>query len=82
MPAGITLGAESERQPAAGGVFLAAEVLGRGELGMEEPDERRVGWQGVSSAWKRARVRTPALRLERCLAWFFLRRGPILLQNP
>ena len=39
MPAGITLGAESKRQPAAGGVFLAAEVLERGELRMEEPDE-------------------------------------------
>lgn len=40
MPARITLGAESERQPAAGGVFLAAEVLGRG--GAADGGARRV----------------------------------------
>lgn len=39
MPARTMLGAESKCQPAAGGVFLAAEVLERGELRMEEPDE-------------------------------------------
>ena len=47
--------------------------------------EGRVPWQAVSSTWKCARIRTQALRLERCLPSFFsvVQTDPVfLLQTP